>query len=370
MKVFIKVKAKDFFYFERKFVEHNICYNVNKKLLDKYIISLSLDDYEKVKLYDYNHNIDFYKEYSLKFFLNCLKKNIERIIITLFIIILVISSSHMIFKVNINTSDKKLKTLVKYALLDEDIAPYKMSKSFRKTILIKNKILKKFNQEIEWMEIEKNGSIYNIYIIKKVTSKKNTSSDKCNYVAKKSGLITSTYVQKGVLLVQENNYIKKGDILISGQIIYNEELKKEICAKGKVFGEVWYKVDASYPLEKKDVKYKEKKFVNVYINFFGKKYKLFADKYDTEKLKKSIGGKNFGIDLTKSYKRVVKLKKYSNEKALKKAMEKAHEALLIRLPKNAKIVDEKVLKKSIINGKIYVEVLLTTNEELGVVENY
>lgn len=58
-------------------------------------------------------------------------------------------------------------------------------------------------------------------------------------------------------MVEPNTYVNKGDVIISGAITKDEEVKKYVHAKGKVYAEVWYDVSIEFPL-----KYTEKKYTN------------------------------------------------------------------------------------------------------------
>ena len=368
--VLIKIPLNDYSFFSRKFNDYNINYSVEKESGNNYVVKINKKDYELIKKIDYKHLITFYKSCGCKHIYELIVSNTEKTIVTLAIVFIVLFSSNLIFKVNINTSDTRLESLIRYSLEDEEIYRFKFVKDYKSIAKIKEKLRRKFSNEIEWIEIDRKGSTYEIYLIKKVKTKSKTHSDKCNYVAKKSGLITSIHVQKGVVLVSENNFIKKNDLLISGQIVYNDELKKEVCASGNITGEVWYKVEVYVPVEKDVKKYENTNKYNFQINLFGKTYKLLKTKYDGEKNQLKIGNENIGLNITKEYKLERNKVKYSSDQLLKIAVNKAHESLLIKLPKNAKIIDEKVLKKNTINGKMYVEVLITTEEELGVVENY
>ena len=368
--IIIKISESDYSHFATKFNDYNIYFSVYKIKEKNYLLRVLEKDYKLIKKIDYREKILFYRRCGSKYIFDLIRHNIEKLIITISIIFVVILSSHIILRVKINTSDKKLESLIKYALEDENIYPLKMKKNYQDLLEIKKRIKKRFEDQIEWLEIEENGSKYNIYLIKKVKNKTKENHDKCNYVAKKSGLITSIYAEKGVLLVSENNYIRKKDILISGQIIYNDEIKKEVCARGRIFGEVWYKVEVYIPVEKSQKIYKKTNKYNLQINFFGKTYKIFKNKYDEENKVTNIGSKKLGLSILREYKIKTNKKAYTSGELEKIGINKARESLLVKLPKNAKIIDEKVLKKNMINGKMYIEVLITTNEELGVVENY
>ncbi len=368
--ILIKCHKKNESYILKKIIKNDINI-INSKYTKEYIYYLiSENDYEKLLKIDYKRIIDIEKHTGIKEIKNAFVRNIEKILISLGIVILVFLSKLYIFKVNVYVNDLNLKKIITYTLMDEGIKDNSLVKSFNDINKIKNKILKKYNDEIEWLEISKNGYEYDVRIIKREKSVKKNESEKCNYVASKSGTIKTIMARKGVLLVQENNFVNKGDILISGDIVYNEELKTTVCAQGLITGEVWYKVNVSYPLKK--IKYYKKKtrFYNMNFNFLNRKYKLFKDRYDNSRKIISIGSNNIGLVITNSFKKYKKVINYSEEEALKKSIDLAKKKVLLKANKNSHILSENILKKDIKNGKINVEVLITVEEELGVVENY
>ena len=254
--------------------------------------------------------------------------------------------------------------------MDENIHSLSKSKSFQKLNVVKNKILNRYKDEIEWIEISKHGYKYDVSIIKRKKSNNNVNYTKCNYVARKSGTVRSIKVNKGVLNISENNYVNAGDILISGDIIYNEELKASVCASGTITGEVWYKVNVTYPLKRKITISKKTKSYNLLLNLFNKKYVLLKNNTDDKKELFKLGNDFFGISLINNIKKIKKNNKYKPEEAEKSALELAKKRLKRKLPQKSHIISENILKKYINNDKIDLEVLIAVEEELGVIENY
>ena len=60
----------------------------------------------------------------------------------------------------------------------------------------------------------------------------------------------------------------------------------------------------------------------------------------------------------------------SEEEGLNEALNISKEKILLKLGKKGKIIEQKVLKKYVKNSTMYVEVLVSTNEEIGVIEVY
>ena len=68
---------------------------------------------------------------------------------------------------------------------------------------------------------------YIINIEPKINKTKQEQSEYCNIISTKDSIITRIITHKGVELVDTNDHVSKDQILITGDIKYNEELKKE-----------------------------------------------------------------------------------------------------------------------------------------------
>lgn len=73
-------------------------------------------------------------------------------------------------------------------------------------------------------------------------------------VAKKKGTIIGMFIEEGEAKAKINDFVKPGQLLVSG-LIGNDERKKIVPAKGEVLAETWYKANVAYPLEKKSKVY-------------------------------------------------------------------------------------------------------------------
>lgn len=368
--ILISCFLKDESYVLKKLLQVNTDIISTKQKDGKLFYVINENDYNELIKYDYKKIIMFEKYCGLKDIKEKLKTNIEKIIISLSILIILFLSNLYIIKVNVHANDLNLKKTLTYSLIDEGIKAHSIKKSYKEISIIKEKILNKYNDEIEWIEIVKKGYEYDVNIIKREKNKTINHFDRCNYVAVKSGTVKSITVKKGVLQVQENNYVNAGDILINGDIIYNEELKDSVCASGKITGETWYKVNVSYPLKKEYTFQKNNGMYNVVFKIFNKKYFLLNDKYIKPESIFKLGGKFLGINITKSKKTYHKKVKYTEEEAIKKSLEIARKKVKLKAGNKSTILSENILKKSVNNDKINIEVLITVEEELGVVENY
>ena len=125
---------------------------------------------------------------------------------------------------------------------------------------MKNKLLKHIFKKIkdnnkdlfEWLEISSNGVYYEVSYIERKSIIESKSNLKHNIIASKNGLIKKLDISKGNIIKNVGDYVNKDDLLVSGVILKNDEVKNIVDAKGKVYAEVWYKVKVSHPFIKKE----------------------------------------------------------------------------------------------------------------------
>ena len=166
-------------------------------------------------------------------------------------IIINIFLSNIIFSIDIIHSNKKIRNIIKEDLNKYGIRRFYLKKSYKNKEKIIEKILKKENNNIEWLEIEEVGTKY---IVRVEQRKKKIKDKKCplqNIIAKKSAMILDIDAYSGEVVKKRLDYVSKGDVIISGLIHNKEKIVKKKCALGKVYGEVWYNVEVELPIKYK-----------------------------------------------------------------------------------------------------------------------
>ncbi len=353
-------------------VYHSIYYE-DLTLNDNYILVVDYEDYKKISR---RYKTKIIKYYGKRFIINYVNTN-KYMLASLFISFLVLLLlTNTIFKININTNDEKLYNLINENLKENNISLYKRKKSFTELKRIKDKILKENEDNLEWIEIKEKGCVYNIEVTARVKNKDNISdSTPKDIVASKDGLIKYISSSSGVKLKDVNDYVKKGDVLITGNIIKGEDtLITQVEAKGKVYAEVWYTVNITVPFNY--VEYVETgKIINhYYLDIAGKKFTL-TGKYDSTKTmntKKLILNKTYlFFKLYKETKREYKYKEFNiNEnEAYEEALKRSESKIKSKLNDNEYIISKKVLKKEVFRSKMNIEVFFKVYENIGVTSN-
>lgn len=351
--------------------------NCNSNKIDLLIINYI--SYKKilVKIYktDFNRLKKINKKYNFKVInetgLDKYKKIINKykLFITCFIIgvLLLILLSNIIFGIEVIGENNILNLNIKKELENYDIKKFKFKKNYREINKIKNKIKNKFKDNIEWIEIKENGVYYKIYIVERKVNNNKKNNNIYSIVSKKNAIVKDIYTYNGISLVDINNYVNKGDILISSDIMLNEELKDKKSAEGKVYGECWYKVKVEYPLKYKEKIYTNKKRKTIFIKVGNKYFDLFKYKNFDRKKVLSYNNKITGFELGIEDIRQIKYinKEYNNKEALNMAIKEAKKQMLNRINVDEKIINQKTLKFYSNGSKIIVDIFFSVYEEIG-----
>ena len=269
----------------------------------------------------------------------------------------------MIFKVEVVHSNQKLVNRLLVDLEELGIKKYHFKVNYDKKEIIKNKILEKDRDYIEWLEIDEVGTTYKIRVEER---KKNKIEKECkarNIVSKKKAIITRIEADKGEVVKHIHDYVDVGDTIISGFIYNKEEVVSKRCAIGKVYGEVWYTVNVKLPIKKiiNKIDNKKNKGLLVEIGLFRKEFRKPLGKYKKTEyniIESTILPIKIGfIDYQKV---ITKRKYYSNNELNNKAMGVA----IDKIKNKGKIVEKKVLKKIGNNSKIEVVIFFKLEEDI------
>ena len=256
------------------------------------------------------------------------------------------------------------KELSKY-----DIKKYKRKKSYEYLDRVKKKILNDNKDTLEWLEIEESGTKY---IVRLVERKKETKQNEYQYqtiIASKDATITSIKAYSGEKVKQVNEYVKKGDVIISGILTKPDGTNLYTKAKGIVLGESWYKVSVEYPLYYKEerVTGKNKSVISIY--FLNKEIPIFPyKKYKQFKRQSRTLIENnfipFKITKEKLYEVIIKEDIYTNEEAIQKAIDDAKVKIKEKNKNIINIKDVQILDKENLNSKVKVNLFVSVIENI------
>ena len=280
--------------------------------------------------------------------------------------------SHIIVSVDVIHSNKEIRELVRTTLEEYGIKKYTLQKSYNELEDIKEQILNTYKDRLEWLEIEQVGMKYIVRIEERIIKNYQEEEKFCHIVAKKSGIVENIHSTKGEILVQNGQYVAEGERLISGEIKFNEEVKNNVCAKGNVFAEVWYTTTIHLPINYQNTKRTGKWRYNLEVQTEKGKYKIFKSRlkeYETDKIK-LFTLFNYTFYILKEYEVNIEHLKYTLEDGIKVSTNLADEKMKVKLQEGESIKSRKVLKKSINNSTIDVELFYVVIENITKTEEY
>ena len=299
----IKVEGKNINNYIKRLIKNKI--NIIKLIPISYKevhIIIKYNDYKKLIKYNTIYKTSIINTYGKIKIKELLKKNSILIINMLIGLVLIIFLSNIIFSIDIIHEDKEIRELLKEELNKNGIKKYTFKKNYQTIEQIENKILNDNKDKLEWIEIKESGAKYIIRVEERKTNDKKEKYEYQNIISKKEAIITKINAQSGEKIKQINDYVKKGDIIISGYITLPDNSKIPTMAKGEVYGEVWYKVSIDYPYIYQEENLTGKNKTIYFINFFNKRISLFNfKKYKSFKYKdKTLLSNNFNtINLIK-----------------------------------------------------------------------
>lgn len=366
-KVKIEITGKTPMYFVKEIIRRKInIYFLNQTSKTIQII-IDEKDYKKIKELKTTYSIKVIKRYGINKYFSLIKKNRLLIFFFSISIILIIFLSNIIIEINIVHPNNGIRELVRKDLEKYGLKKYHLKVSYKQKEKIKRQILEKEQDEIEWLEIEEHGTKYTV----RVESRKIPQNEKeClprNVVAKKNAIITNISASSGEILKRQNDYVEKGEILISGLIHNKEEIVSKTCATGKVFGETWYTMKISIPSKYKVVEKKDNNSWGFHYNLF-KNERKYGNKFYTFKKDEYniIDSKILPLKLAIVHytETIEKNINYTDSELLSIALNLATKKIERKLSKGERLIDKKVLKKSIKDSKIEIEVFLKLEEDI------
>ncbi|NHC39373.1 sporulation protein YqfD [Bacillus sp. MM2020_1] len=229
--------------------------------------------------------------------------------------------------------------------------------------------------ELTWVGVELKGTTFHLQVVEKNEPQKPKQLSPRNLIAKKKAIIVNMYIENGQKVVDINDHVEPGQLLVSGA--FGQEGTPElVAAKGEVWGETWYKSHVELPLVTNfkvfSGKEKEKHFIllgNYELPVWGIGKPEFSN-YETEENVHKIHFLKWELPisyLNKTLREREEVQRtYSNKDAQKIAIELAKKQIKGRLDEDAIIKDEKILHKAIKNGKVILDIHFKVIENIAV----
>ena len=329
-------------------------------------LKIAYKDINKVNKYYHYKTI---KHYGNKELLNYLKTNLIPTIYLISIIILIFLLTRITLNIEVISENTKLRNHITNELYKQKLNKYTIIKNNKEIKTIKENILNNNKDILEWINIERIGMKYIINIQPKITANKKEQEPYCNIISTKDSIITKIITHKGVELVDINDHVSKDQILISGNITYNEELKKQICASGIVYGTTWYTIDISIPTNKEIITKLDNNRYNIIFKYNNKTKKLLKNKYKEYITNQKRIINLFGIEIYIQKETQIKkeIKPYTKEELNNLIDNKLKETLSHTLQGEYKIIKQNTLKNYTNNSKIELEIFIVAEEQISTI---
>ena len=351
-KLINKIEKLSIKIYEIKYIEKIIYLKVTKK------------DYAKIKKYILSYKFKVEKNLGLQRIFDIIKH--EKIfVISLVIGLLVfICLKNMIVKINIVHENQEIRELISDELRENKIEILRFKKSYKKLDEIRQKILDKHPDKLDWMEFEIKGMTLNVKVEERIITDTKKNNEVCDIVAKKNGVISDIKILQGESLVLINDYVKEGDTLISGTIKYNEMDKRYTCADGEIYATTWYTGSISIPFKYYEYENESDKRYNLVWEHNGNKHEIFRNRLENfnSNYKTLLKIFDFNLYLYKQVSVAKIEKEYTEEAALNEGVNKVVESVEKKLTKKDTIIDKKVLKKVKNNSTMDIDVFVVVKE--------
>ena len=368
--ILVKIEGKNVNNYIRWLLKNKInIINLNIIKHNELYITINYKDYKMLNKYSKTYKVTILKKYGKLRLIDMIKSNMIILLCLILAIFFLYFMSHIIFSIDIIYNDKEINNIIYKELDKYNIKKYKFKKSSEYLEKVKENILDDNKDILEWLEIEESGTKY---IVRLVERKKDISLNEYEFqsiVSKKNATIVSIKAYSGEKVKSINQYVKKGDTVISGILTKSDNTNLFVKAKGIVLGEVWYKVDVEYPLYYQEEKVTGMSKNTISIYFLNKEISIFPYKKYKQFRKKSkvLVEDNFlpiSIRKEKKYEVNIKEEIYTSEEAEIKAIDEAKKKLIDKNRDIKYIKDIQVLSKQNLNSKIKLSLFISVVEDI------
>lgn len=367
----IKVSGRNVYRFIDRLIKDKVyIYDLKIINIKNVIIKISYDDYlilkDKKSIYDIDL-LDVYGKLKIKKYFK------EHYVFIIFLIIgyvVLMFLSNFIFDVEVIHANFEIRELVYRELRKNGIEKYIFRKSYQELENIEKNILDNNKTKIEWIEINRSGTKYIVRVEERKIDKGKEKFEYQDIVSSKSGIITKVLAESGEIIKNTNDYIKGGEVVISGNITLPDGSSVLSRASGKVYAEVWYLVDVSYPyIYREEILTGRAKEVFL-IKFLNKRISLFDfSKFNTfKKSDRILFGdifKFFSFIKEKQYEMIVIDEFYTKEEVVVKAVERAVTRVNDTLREDEQIIKYRILSTYYDESKVNLKIFFSVNEEVS-----
>ncbi|MEH6888295.1 sporulation protein YqfD [Bacillus sp. JJ864] len=352
-----------------------LVWDVKKVADDTLVFCILLRDVKRLRpIYRKNEcNLYFIGRYGVPFWNKRLLRNGGFLVGFLIFFLGVIVLSNMVWKIEITGAKPETEYIVMKELDKMGIKKGKLQFQMPSVENIQRYLTDNINA-ITWVGLDVKGTTYHFKIVEKNEPKKEEEQVPQHLVAKKEAIVTKMFVEIGKPIVMKNDYVQKGQLLVSG-MYGKEESPTIVSAKGVVFGETWYKSEVEVPLKTKFQVYTGDSYKEHYLTFGNMKIKIWGFQHDKYKQSKTETVRHdvklLGFTLPIAYEKAIVReeeeanREYTEKQAIAVAEEMGQKELKKKLDERAMIIGKKVLHKKVENGNLKLLLHYTVIENIA-----
>lgn len=278
----------------------------------------------------------------------------------LFFVVLYILSNY-VWAIDIETKENLTPFEVRKELTEIGIKPG-LKKSQLNVYEIERK-MEDMNDQIMWIRTRIEGSTLKLVIEEKVNPPATEKALPNEVIAKMDGEVKRVFTVSGNPAVVPGDIVKTGDVLIS-PIQGREGFEREVKPSGTVIANTFYEKAMEVQISGKKFERTGKKNSDIYLSLWGKKFylKKAIDGFESyDKIEEERGFFNKVIYFERAGKEI----SIDKETAIQESIEKLKNSLKKTLSNDSKILDDKVNVDDIGNGKIYIRVIFTVEQDIA-----
>lgn len=339
---------------------------INRKQVQLKILGKDYERLLKIKTINEVYIVRTYGKLKLKLLI---KKNKVLLFSLLIGYLLLLFLTNLIFKIEVIHEQKEIRDLIYTELSNNNIKKLRFKPKLEKLDAIEALILEKHKTKIEWLEIIESGTKYIVKVEARRIIETKREYIYQDVIAAKDAVLKTITAEQGVIVKKQNDYVKKGDIVISGLIKHNEKIMDIIAAKGKIWGEVWYNVKVELPLKRTEIKKTGLKKMLFCLKILNFRIPLIDFKpYQQKQIEEQIIIKNKLIPLMLVREQHYQIEKtdyiYNEAEALVVAERLAQEKIKNQLVVGEQIILSRPLKYYLKDEILYLEVFFKLYEEI------
>ena len=374
----IRVSGEQVEAFVNDLARRNIhVWNMRRAGSEEFSFRMSLKDVPKMRAVHRRHRrckVSFGRRAGLPFLLKRAWLNSGFIVGAVLFLFCLFLLSNVVWNIEVTGAKPETEYRIRHELKEMGIEKGKIQFFLSGSDDIQKQLTKKIDA-LTWIGVELRGTSFHLQVVEKKEPKKTEAAGRQNLVANKKAIIRKVFVEKGKAVVQVNDYVHKGQLLVSSNIS-NGKSTELVAAKGEVLGEIWYKSTVTIPL---------KTHFNVYSGWEETKHYIGAGKVSLpvwgfkknkmESYEKDITKKPLfflGYKLPFTYNTVTYrdketvIREYSKQEAIKKGQDTAESDLKRLIPKNSEVIGRNILHEGLDNGKVVLKIHYQVLENIAI----